>query len=51
MFVEKSNSLQRAREFAEEYAGNAVASLLQLPASPSQSALIALIEKVLVRQS
>jgi len=49
-FVDRSNSMERARQLAIDYAGNAVAAALQLPDSPARSGLISLVDRVLNRE-
>ncbi|GAB5359283.1 hypothetical protein AAMO2058_000531100 [Amorphochlora amoebiformis] len=48
-YVEKSGALGETRALATSYAEAAVAAACQLPASNAQSALIALVERVLLR--
>ena len=49
--VERSNSIERARQMAISCAENAVAAVYRLPPSPAQSGLISLVERILNRSS
>lgn len=48
-YVEKSGALNETRSLASSYAESAVAAAIKLPDTPSRSALISLVERVLMR--